>query len=425
MDALPGDGNVRSRLHGVDDEEDVRSVLDAMEVEHLVVVDFQLRRNAGTDQTVQHIHSVRFLRDSLEAQAVHECNGPGPDLPDGQVLHGVLRSQEAAAQGRRIDAEQLLDPPGQVRCLPLNALVGQQSVSGQLAAGRHKGFHLLQGLGLDVGAGREQQHLVLFALDAEFSVLDGALVCQHVLIQIVKVHMQTQQAVRHCRKVIFNGVADLIPLFRHIVGPDGVQRVEHGNLGHMVAAGQGIAHPGHVVVELAVLLPPGELIEHGRRPIPFPLSFHGIVEAMGNKLVHAQHIFPVCNPLHPLHSAVPVGAAHGFTAQTDGAVLVSSRGGNFQRNVLIFHLPGADSGIQMVNARHVELGQMLEKVAVHPAMEPHGLLIEQMSGEHHVVFLAPVVDLTEIGFVVLVRQGAPVIVADLFRVTSAVIEQLR
>lgn len=71
--------------------------------------------------------------------------------------------------------EQLLDPLGQVRRLPLNALVGQQSVSGQLAAGRHKGFHLLQGLGLDVGARREQQHSYFLPLMQSFR-LDGALV---------------------------------------------------------------------------------------------------------------------------------------------------------------------------------------------------------------------------------------------------------
>ncbi len=229
-----------------------------------------------------------------------------------------------------------------------------------------------------MGAWRQHQHFIFFALDADFSIFNPALVAEHVLVNIIKINMEAQQPVRHIIKIILNGLADFILDLRGIICPDGVHGIEDCHLRHMVTAGKHIPHPCQVIIEEPILLPPCKLAEHGRRPVPLALALYGIMEPVGNKLVDPQHILPVRNPFHALHGAVPIRAAHGLGYQTDAAVLMRCRAGNFQRHMLVLHFPCADSRIQMIHAGHIKVAQMLKEVAVHPCMQAQGFLIEQM-----------------------------------------------
>ena len=82
--------------------------------------------------------------------------------------------------------------------------------------------------------------------------------------------------------------------------------------------------------------------------------------------------------------------------------------------MLVGHFPGAYAGIEMIHPGHVHMTQVLEQVSAGFAVHPKRLLMQQVAGEHDLVFVAPISDLLIVSVVVLLRKGVPEIVADFF-----------
>src|SRR4051794_13809735 len=100
-----------------------------------------------------------------------------------------------------------------------------------------------------------------------------------------------------------------------------------------------------VVRKVTVVMPPGILVEHRRRPVTLPWAFQCIVKAVRIEEVHSEHILPVSDPFHPLHGGIHEDAAERFAEEPFAAELMRSRTRHLDSDMFIRPITVADERI--------------------------------------------------------------------------------
>ena len=185
------------------------------------------------------------------------------------------------------------------------------------------------------------------------------------LVEVVEIVVQSQQEVG---KEVESGL-DHVTLgrsfVRHVRREHGVDRPQHRYLCDMTATGEGFGDPGHVAGESAVVMPPGILIEHRRRPVALAVSLKCVVESMWVQHIDAENVLPVGYPLHPLHGGVHEDAAERLTDEAITSEVMSGGGCQLDRNVLIGRLAAADDWIEVIDRDDVHVLVVAEGVPLH------------------------------------------------------------
>ncbi len=236
--------------------------------------------------------------------------------------------------------------------------------------------------------------------------------CKSILVGIVKVIVKPEEGIGKVVEISLDDVPDRVSLLRDVVRPDARERIEYEQFGHVSPARQDVADAGHVGRKLRIVIPPGVMIELGRRPIPLSFAFDRIVVPVIVEEVHTEDVFPVRDPLHPLQGTIPVGASHGLAEHPGTSEMMGRRAGNFQRNVLVRLLLCSDLGVQVVDADEVHLLEILEEIPLAAGVHPDPFFKEQVAGEDHAILFAPIVNALVVGFRILFGQRAPEVVAD-------------
>jgi hypothetical protein len=140
--------------------------------------------------------------------------------------------------------------------------------------------------------------------------------------------------------------------------------------------------------------------------------------------VDAEHVLPVGDPLHPLHRGVHEDAAEGLAEDALAAELVRRGAGQLHRDVLGGQVSRPDDRVEVVDADHVEVLVVAERIALDPDHLSQPLLVEQVAGEEEAALAAPVVDLAVVGVAVELGQRRPEVEADAGAVLADVEEEV-
>ena len=106
---FPGHGNVRALLHRVNQEEQILSVLDPVQIEYLFTVNLDLRRNAAAHGPIQHLQSAAAVV-GLVALSRHKDRFALSHLSFRQSLACFPALEEIGPEFFGIHTEQRLNP---------------------------------------------------------------------------------------------------------------------------------------------------------------------------------------------------------------------------------------------------------------------------------------------------------------------------
>ena len=213
------------------------------------------------------------------------------------------------------------------------------------------------------------------------------LIRQPALADVVKVQLVLQ----HPPGQFLKFPVQLLPFHpRQVIGspgnPAALNRMEDADPDQRLSPGHQGVHPGEVILDKRVLLPPGALVSDGSRIVPLALPVHADPVQVGHPHCHPQRRLPVSLQLVTLEVEVPVRHAIQLAGHPRASLLV---GGGSR----LLHRDEFPPVAQLIHPRQGEGPVGPHDLAHRAGLSRQGALAHHVAGHQDAVLPAPVADL--------------------------------